>query len=74
VVLTKDNHVKRNWKENKECVLTVRNQFNNLFFDCHFAKFMWRAVHFTFNIAIATTTEDLFNEWSSRMGSHLKKA
>lgn len=42
VVLTKDNLVRRNWNGSKKCVFCSHNEtIQHLFFDCHFAKFLW---------------------------------
>jgi hypothetical protein len=55
-VLTKDNLVRRNWKGSQLCVFcTNPESIQHLFFDCDFAKFLWRAVQVTFNIGIPTS-------------------
>ena len=51
VILTKDNLIKRKWKgERKCCFCNADENIQHLFFDCHLAKFVWRAVYFTFGI------------------------
>jgi len=48
VVLTKDNLAKRNWHGSKKCVFCSHDEtIQYLFFDCHFAKFLWRVVQYT---------------------------
>jgi hypothetical protein len=44
----------------------------NLFFDCHFAKFIWTAVHIAFNIDKHVSMMHLFNDWASA-GGHKKR-
>jgi hypothetical protein len=73
-VLTKDNLAKHNWKGSKTCVFYSHPEtIQHLFFDCHFAKFLWRAVQITFNIDIPTSVGHLFNYWPNSAGSQLRK-
>jgi hypothetical protein len=61
VMLTKDNLVRRNWKGNKLCVFrTHPESIQHLFFDCHFAKFLWRTVVITFNVGSPNSVGHLF--------------
>jgi hypothetical protein len=63
VVLTKDNLARRNWQGNKMCAFCSHQEMiQHLFFDCHFAKFLWRVVQCTFNIDTPTFVEHLFND------------
>jgi hypothetical protein len=39
-----------------------QEMIQHLFFDCHFAKFLWRVVQCTFNIDTPTFVEHLFND------------
>jgi hypothetical protein len=42
VILTKDNLVRRQWQGDRKCCFCSSNEtIQHLFFDCHFAKFMW---------------------------------
>jgi hypothetical protein len=51
VMLTKDNLAKRNWQGSlKCCFCSVIETIQHLFFDCHFARFIWNTVHITFGI------------------------
>jgi hypothetical protein len=55
VVLMKDNLERRNWNGNKQCVFCSQPEsIQHLFFNCHFAKFLWRVVQVTFNIVDPT--------------------
>jgi hypothetical protein len=45
----------------------------HLFFHCHFAKFLWRAVQVTFNIDSPTSVEHLFSAWANGVGIQLKQ-
>jgi hypothetical protein len=52
VILTKDNLVRRNWHEDKTCcVCHFLETIQHLFFDCLYAKFLWRSIHILFEIA-----------------------
>jgi hypothetical protein len=37
----------------------------HLFFECHFAKFIWIAVHVAFNVDKPVSVLHPFNDWSS---------
>jgi hypothetical protein len=41
-----------------------------LFFDCHYASFLWRAVFVLFSINPPRNTNHLFNSWSKLGGSN----
>jgi hypothetical protein len=43
--------------------MTVKKIFKHLFFDCHYAKFLWRALQFTFNIQSPMSINDMFTNW-----------
>jgi hypothetical protein len=74
VVLTKDNLAMRNWNGGKQCVLCSQTEMiQHLFFYCHFARFLWRAVQVTFNIDISTSVVHLFNNWAIGVGIRFKK-
>jgi hypothetical protein len=36
---------------------------NHLFFQCHFARLVWRVVHFTFNTAPPTNCTNMLENW-----------
>jgi hypothetical protein len=74
VVLTKDNLIRRNWKGSKTCAFCSHPEIiQHLFFDCHVAKFIWRAVQSAFNIDIPISVMHLFNDWANGMGPHMRK-
>jgi hypothetical protein len=74
VVLTKDNLVRRNWSGNKLCVFCLYPEsIQHLFFDCHFARFLWRVVQVTFNIDVPISTTHMFNGWVVGLGNQIKK-
>lgn len=61
VVLTKDNVLRRNWKRNKKYSFCSQDEtIKHLFFDCHVAKFMWRAIQFTFNFSMPSRFHDIW--------------
>jgi hypothetical protein len=73
VVLTKDNLPRWNWSGNKLCVFCSHpDSIQHLFFDCHFTRFLWRAVQVTFNIVIPTSVAHLFNGCATGLGKYFK--
>ena len=51
VILTKDNLPKRNWQGSKYCCFyTNFETIQHMFFECNYAKFLWRALHMVFGI------------------------
>jgi hypothetical protein len=75
VILTKDNLSQRNWRGVEgQCVFCSQpKSIQHLFFDCHFAKFIWTAVHISFNIQKPISILHLFNDWASSMGRNMWK-
>jgi hypothetical protein len=66
VVLTKDNLIRRNWKGDKKCVFCAHPEtIQHLFFECHFAKFIWSAVQITFNIHMPVSVLHLLSVWET---------
>jgi hypothetical protein len=66
VVLTKGNLSRRNWRGGKQCVFCAQIEtIQHLFFDCHFAKFIYTTVHITFNILKTLSVLHLFEDWAS---------
>ena len=73
VVLTKDNLARRNWNGSKKCVFCSHNEtIQHLFFDCHFAKFFWRVVQFTFDFVPPTSVAQFYNDWLLRFDCKYK--
>jgi len=64
VVLTKDNLARRNWNGSKRCVFCSQDEtIQHLFFDCHYAKFMWRAINFTFGLDVPKSVDHMCYGW-----------
>lgn len=73
VVLTKDNLGRRNRHEDKRSVFCSCNEaIQHLFFDCHFVKFVWRAVHITFGVAALTSKNHMCGDWLHGLNSRAK--
>jgi hypothetical protein len=67
VILTKDNLSRRNWNGDKSCAFChYPETIQHLFFNCYYAKFLWRAVHLMFGISPPLSMEDLFVTWSKK--------
>ena len=65
VTLTKDNLARRNWHGDKSCCLChLPKTIQHIFFDCYYAKFLWRSIHILFGIVPPTGIRDLFESWS----------
>jgi hypothetical protein len=63
VVLTKDNLIKRNWNGSKRCAFCSKDEtIQHLFFDCHYASFIWNIVYFTFGIAKPFNVSHMFGD------------
>jgi hypothetical protein len=45
----------------------------HLFFNCHFAKFLWRAVQVAFNIDVPRSVAHICNGWPTGLGNHCRK-
>jgi hypothetical protein len=50
IILTKDNLTKRNWNGSKARCFLAHLKLSNTFFDCHYARFLWRTVFVLFSI------------------------
>jgi hypothetical protein len=73
VVLMKDNLIRRNWKGGKQCVFCAQDEtLKDLFFDCHYAKFIWTTVHIAFNIQKLMSVLHLFDNWAYA-GGHINR-
>jgi hypothetical protein len=73
VVLTKDNLVRRQCQGDKNCCFCCLDEsIQHLLFDCHFAKFLWRIVHVSFNLPPPTSIHDLFTGWVEGFNRKLK--
>lgn len=73
VVLTKDNLGRRNWQGDKIHVFCSGNEsIQHLFFDCHFAKFIWRAVHISFGVVAPKSIDHMYSAWLHELNSRTK--
>jgi hypothetical protein len=73
VVLIKDNLARRNWSGSKLGVFCLQQEsIQHVFFDCHFAKFLWRVVQVSFNIAVPMSIVNIFDGWVAGLGSQYK--
>jgi len=64
VTLTKDNLARRNWHEDKLCCFYhLTESIQHLFFDCFYAKFLWRSIHLLFGSLPPTSIDDLIENW-----------
>ena len=62
--MTKDNLIKRKWNGSKKCVFCSHDEtIPHLFFDCHYARFLWRSIYFTFGIREPTSLQDMGSSW-----------
>ena len=69
VLLTKDNLSRRNWRGDKNCVFCSNTEtIHHLFFDCPYAKFLWRMCHIALGIDPPLGTSNLFGTWSQNGG------
>jgi hypothetical protein len=74
VTLTKDNLARRNWTGSKKYSLWAHDEsIQHLLFDCHFTKFIWQTVHFTFGIHGPTSINDMFTNWLLSLGRRQRK-
>ena len=73
VILTKDNLARRNWNGDKKCVYCTHSEtIQHLFFDCHFTKFIWRAIYFSFGITMPSNVNHMFHGWLQGMNPTIK--
>jgi len=64
VTHAKDNLAKRNWQGiTNYCFCRVMEMIQDLFFDCHFTRFIWNAVYITFGIQPLSSFANMFDSW-----------
>jgi hypothetical protein len=69
VTLTNDNLARRNWIGSTSCVFCNHEETTQyLFFECHFTKILWKAVHVTFDIQGPISINDMFTSWLLTLG------
>jgi hypothetical protein len=63
-ILIKDNLIKRKWTGNEKCYFCDNKEsIQYLFFDCPFAKIVWRIICMTFGLAPLKNITNLFRNW-----------
>jgi len=61
VTLTKDNLAKKNWKGSmKCCYCNYDESIQHLFFQCDFAKFIWRIIEVAFGLTVPQNVTHIF--------------
>ena len=66
VILTKDNLARRNSNGSKLCCFCSKlENIQHLFFERHYAKALWHAVHFVLGIKPPQNINHLFNSCSN---------
>jgi hypothetical protein len=74
VILTKDNLAKRKWNGCKKCAFSDANEsINHLFFDCPFARLIWRTIQYTFNMRPRANVTNMFGNWLNRVDKASKE-
>jgi hypothetical protein len=64
VILTKDNLTKKNMTGNEKCCFyDDKESIQHLFFECPFAKIIWRLIHMTFGLTPPKNITNLFGNW-----------
>ena len=73
VTLMKDNLAKRNCQGSIKCCLCSSDKtIQHLFFDCHFASFVWNTVRITFGIQPPISFANLFGSWLHGLSPKLR--
>ena len=65
----KDNLARRNWHRETQCCLCNLETIQHLFFEYHYAKFLWQALDIVFGITSPSNVENLFGSWYKQGGS-----
>ena len=61
VTLAKDNLAKKNWKGSmKCCYCNYDESIQHLFFQCDFAKFIWRIIEDAFGLTVPQNVTHIF--------------
>jgi hypothetical protein len=73
VVLTKDNLLRHNWHGDRKCAFCYSDEtIQHLFFDSHYAQFMWRLVFWSLGINHPRSVSHAFGNWLLGMPSKTK--
>jgi len=69
----KDNLARRQCLGDRKCCFYVSDEtIQYLFFDCHFAKFIWRVIHVSFNLKPPISVQNYVTGWSERLNRKIK--
>jgi hypothetical protein len=73
VVLTKDNHAKRNWHGSKKCVFYHQDEtIKHLFFQCRFARSIWSVIQVASTLFPPCSITNIFGNWLNETDNGLK--
>jgi hypothetical protein len=68
-----DNLARQQWQgDRKYCFCSSDESIQYLFFECHFAKFVWRVVHVSYILITPTSVHNLFIGWLDRINRKMK--
>jgi hypothetical protein len=69
----KDNLARRYWQGGTKCCFCFFDEFiQHLLFDCHYAKFICRIVHVSFNLNPPNSVHNLFTSWLEGLNKKMK--
>lgn len=73
VILTKDNLSRMNWNGVRQCNFCSKSEIIwHLFFECHYAKALLRAIHFILGVKPPHNMNHLFNSLSKQGGQNFR--
>jgi len=73
VILTKDNLARKNWKGSEKCLCCNMNEtIQHLFFDCPFAKMIWRIIFYATNLDQPRSIDHMFGTWLNNQHKKIK--
>ena len=73
VILTKDNLARKNWKGSEKCLCCNMNEtIQHLFFDCPFAKMIWRIIFYATNLNQPRSIDHMFGTWLNNQHKKIK--
>jgi hypothetical protein len=74
VTLTKSNLKRKNWKgSDKCCYCNCVETVDHLFFNCEFAKFIWRIIEIATGLQAPFGSVQFFGQWLNAFKPNLKK-
>jgi len=73
VVLTKDNHAKKNWSgSQKYCGCNSNETINHLFLHCPYARMVWRIIFFATGLSPPRSVCHMFGSWLSNQSKKIR--